>query len=320
MIGEYRFFQEFFDGQIVKDETPAYKMFKLLLVSCFSVFGIFSVLIGWCSPLVLVLFEVGMLWNIFLKLNNKLSYLFCLVVSFTYFYIASKFAIYANALIYIACYIPFQLIATNKDYSEGEFVQIKKKVTDLNKILLVIFYVVLFVTLYLVDYDFGSRFIILDVLSASLLVCSALLRNERYLEYYLFRIFALIASIVLWIFVALEYGSPDAVLVILMYVSYLIFDVVNFCVQNLTYESDYTLHAKMHEAEEAQKLADEKIEEYKKAKESGELEAPAKEEQTPKPRKKATKTTEGKQQEVDSGKASASDKKKTSGKKRGTAK
>lgn len=289
MVGEYRFFQEFFDGQIVKEETTAYKMFKMLLVACFSVFGVFTVLSGWCSPLVLVLFEVGMLWNVYFKLNNHFSFILCMLVSFIYFYVASKFAIYANALIYVACYIPFQLIATNRDYSGGEFIQIKKKITDLNKILLVVFYVVLFVALYLIDYDFGSRFIILDVLSASLLVCSALLRNERYLEYYIFRIFALISSIVLWIMVALEYGSLDTVLIILMYVCYLIFDVVNYCVQNLTYESDYTVHAKQHEAEEDQKLAAEKLEEYKKAK-ANPVEVAETTPEEPKPKTRKAKT------------------------------
>lgn len=314
MIGEYRFFQEFFDGQIVKEETTAYKMFKMLLVACFSVIGIFMVLIGWCSPLVLVLFEVGIIWNIYLKLNNKLSLLMCVIVSFLYFYVASTYAIYVNALIYVACYIPFQLIATNKDYSEGEFVQIKKKITDLNKILFVIFYVVLFVVMYLVDYDFGSRFIIFDVLSASLLVCSALLRNERYLEYYIFRIFALISSIVLWILVALEYSSFDAALIVIMYACYLIYDVVNYCVQNLTYENQYTEHAKKFEEVANEKLADKKIEEYKKLKNNSSSEKPVLESESAKPNKTSSKKN------VSSGEKDQTEKSKPKGKKRSTIK
>ena len=49
MINEYRFFQEFFDGQIVKEDSEQYKLFKILLLSLTSVVGIFLVLMGWCS-------------------------------------------------------------------------------------------------------------------------------------------------------------------------------------------------------------------------------------------------------------------------------
>ena len=45
MIGEYRFFQEFFDGQIIQEETDSYKMFKIVLFSLFSALGLFFVFI-----------------------------------------------------------------------------------------------------------------------------------------------------------------------------------------------------------------------------------------------------------------------------------
>lgn len=262
MIGEYRFFQEFFDGQIVKQETDSYKMFKILLFSIFSVAGIFMTLMGWCSILPLIMLEVGMIWNFYSGLGRKISYLFCILVSFIYFYICSKYAIYANALIYIACYIPFQLIATGKDYSEGEFVQIRKKITDLNKILFVVFFVILVVFLSLMSYDFGSRFIVLDVLSSSLLVCSALLRNERYLEYYIFRIFALALSISLWIIAALEYNSVECAMIVLMYLSYLLYDVVTFIFQSKTYVNQYMLVVEKHTKQENEKLINEKLKKY----------------------------------------------------------
>ena len=46
MINDYRFFQEFFDGQIVKEESDRYKLFKIMLISCFSAAGLFMVFAG----------------------------------------------------------------------------------------------------------------------------------------------------------------------------------------------------------------------------------------------------------------------------------
>ncbi len=34
MIGEYRFFQDYFDGQIVKAESDNFKMFKVVFGFC----------------------------------------------------------------------------------------------------------------------------------------------------------------------------------------------------------------------------------------------------------------------------------------------
>ncbi len=271
MINEYRFFQEFFDGQIVKEDSEQYKLFKILLLSLTSVVGIFLVLMGWCSVVPFVLLEIGMLWNFYSGLSRKISFLLCIIVAFAYFYICSKYAFYANALIYIACYIPFQLIANGKDYSDGEFVQIRKKITDLNKILFVVFFVVLIIFLSLMSYDFGSRFIVLDVLSASLLVCSALLRNERYLEYYIFRVFALVFSISLWIMAALEYNSIECIMIILMYLAYLIFDVTTFIFQNKTYVNEYMLQVEKYNKMINEKLVEEKLKAYNSKNKNREL-------------------------------------------------
>ena len=264
MIGEYRFFQEFFDGQIVKEESEKYKLFKIMLISVFLVVGLFFVFNGWCGIFPFLLLALGMIWNFYLKLDSRISFLLSIVVSFIYFYISCIYRVYANGLIYIALYIPFQLIANSKDYSEGDFVQIKKKITDLNKILFMVFCVLLFVVLFLVDYDFGARFILFDVFSATLLVCSALLRNERYFEYYIFRIVALISSIILWILVSVEYNSFETIVVVLMYSSYLIFDISQLIVQNKSYVNQYMLQVQMHEKQEDEKLVKVKLKEYEK--------------------------------------------------------
>lgn len=271
MINEYRFFQEFFDGQIVKKDSDKYKFFKIVLFSAISTIGIFLYLMGWCTLLPVVLLEVGMIWNFYSGLSRKISYFLCIIVAFGYFYICSKYAFYSNALIYVACYIPFQLIANGKDYSEGDFVQIKKTITDLNKILFVVFFVILIIFLSLISYDFGSRFIILDVLSASLLVCSALLRNERYLEYYIFRIFALLLSISLWIIATIEYNSIECIVIALMYISYLIFDISNFVIQNKTYVNEYMLQVERHNKLANQALVNEKLKLYNSKNKNKEL-------------------------------------------------
>ena len=67
MIGEYRFFQEFFDGQIIKEDTDGYKMFKVLLFSFASVIGLFLVLAGFCNAAEFLLLELGMIWNFYTK-------------------------------------------------------------------------------------------------------------------------------------------------------------------------------------------------------------------------------------------------------------
>ena len=269
MINEYRFFQEFFDGQIVKEDSEQYKLFKILLLSLTSVVGIFLVLMGWCSVVPFVLLEVGMLWNFYSGLSRKISFLLCIIVAFTYFYICSKYAFYANALIYIACYIPFQLIAVSaKDYSDGDFVQVKKKITDMNKILFVIFFAIICVVMGLFSWNIGGSFVLLDTLSAALLVCSALLRNERYSEYYIFRVFALIMSIILWIGISMEYGSVGSVAIILMYISYLIYEIVSFVYYNASYKNEYMLVLEGYQLENDKKIIGEKLEIYKKSKAS----------------------------------------------------
>lgn len=272
MIGEYRFFQDYFDGQIVTKETENFKMFKTILVSVASALGLFLVFARICNVAEFLLLEAGMIWNLFLKLNQKTSLFLGIFVGFVYFFFASNFAIYANALIYVACYIPFQLIAvSSKDYEDGEFIQVRKNITDLNKILFVLFFAALAVVLALFSWNIGGRFVFLDALSASLLVCSAILRNERYSEYYIFRIFALILSIVLWVGVAIEYGTVGATAIIVMYGVYLIYDIVHYISQLKNYKNEYMLVVENYKKVQDEILIDEKLKLYSDRKNSENL-------------------------------------------------
>lgn len=268
MIGEYRFFQEFFDGQIVQEETDNYKMLKIILFSVFSAVGLFLVFVGICNVAELLLLELGMIWNIYSGINRKLSLALGVAVGFIYFFFASNFNVYANALIYVAIYIPLQMVAISKDYTEGSFVQIKKKITDYNKILFFTFLVLLFIVFLMFDGAMGSRFVVFDSLSATLLVCAAILRNERYSEYYIFRISALLASILLWILIAIEYNYTGALLILFMYVSYLIYDLSDLVYQHLTYKSQYTVEMEKYEKAMAEEIVDEKLKVYNKLKDS----------------------------------------------------
>ena len=87
MIGEYRFFQEFFDGQIVQEESEKYKLFKILLFSCFSALGLFFVFIDICNVAEFLLLELGMLWNIYSGLDKKWSVFLGVCVGFLYFFL-----------------------------------------------------------------------------------------------------------------------------------------------------------------------------------------------------------------------------------------
>lgn len=263
MIDDYRFFQDFFDGQLEYRENEKFKLFKLMLVSIASAVGLFLVLYGICNWAELLLLVFGLIWNVFSGLSRKSSLVLGVLVGVIYFFFAVNFAVYANAMVYVGCYIPFQLIASSaKDFEDGDFVQVRKKITDLNKILFVIFFAVLCVIFALFGANIGGRFIIFDSLSASLLVCSALLRNERYSEYYIFRIFALVSSIILWSAILVEYGATGTVAIIIMYVSYLIFDVVNYFYQTRTYKNEYMLVQESYVKESNGKLVKEKLKLY----------------------------------------------------------
>ena len=266
MIGDYRFFQEFFDGQIVKPYGDKYNMFKRLLISCFSVLGLFFVFIGLCNVAEFILLELGMIWNFYTRLDKKISIALALCVGLIYCFFAANFAIFSNCLVYLSCYIPLQLIATSRDYSEGDFIQIKKHINEWNKILFYIFVTCLLVFFILFDVNTGARFIVFDALSATFLLCSAVLRNERYVEYYVFRIFALVSSILLWILVFLEYGATGVLAVLLMYTAYLIFDVVTYFVQQGTYINQYMIQVEKHQHIQDQLLVQEKLKVYNKTK------------------------------------------------------
>ena len=264
MVNEYKFFYEFFDGQIIRPETPKYKLFKLMLISIVSAIGLFFTLSGMCNIYGFILLEIGMIWNFYTRLDKFSALVMSVLVALLYFTFAAEFAVYANGLIYFGCYLVLQLIASTKNYDEGDFIQIKKKITDFNRVLLVIFFSAVFIFLFLFDTGTGSRFIILDSLSAALLVCSALLRNERYFEYYIFRFFALSTSIALWIIVWVEYSSPLVIPILLMYLSYFIYDAVNCVVQFKTYKNEYMLQLEKHKNMVREQKINEKLDKYAK--------------------------------------------------------
>lgn len=265
MENQKKFFHDYFDGQIIKEEGNKYKMFKLMLTSLISLFGLFCCLAGFCAPAYFVLLVLGMIWNFYVRLDSKLAIVFCVFVSALYFVIACNYRLFSNAVIYIGFYIPFQMIALTKTYCNGSFVQIKKEMADYHQIIYIILSVFLSVIFYMFDLGVGSRFAILDASSAGLLVATALLRNERYNDYYYFRMFALILSIVLWIVAAVEYWNFELVIVAVMYFSYLIFDVVTNVVQKNTYENEYMLLKKEYLEIENKPKIEEKIKAYKKS-------------------------------------------------------
>ena len=267
MNSDKKFFRDFYDGQVIKTDSEKYKLFKIMLFSIVSVFALFMYLAELCNLAELVMIELAMIWNFYTKLNNKFGVILCVFVSVIYFVIACNFHIYSNALIYIAFYIPFQLFASTKEYNSGDFVQIKKKMSDYIQATFVITAVCLSVVFYMFDIAVGARFETLDALSAGCLVASALLRNERYNDYYSFRFLALILSVALWVCVAVEYGDTGVFIIIAMYLSYIVFDSVTYFVQKKTYVNEYMLAVEKHTKIENEKIINEKIKVYEKKKE-----------------------------------------------------
>lgn len=266
MANQKKFFYDYFDGQIIKPETEKYRMFKLVLTSVMAFLGLFCWLAGLCSPVGFLVLLFGMLWNFYVKLDNKISVIFCVVVSAMYFVLACNFRFYAHAIIYIGFYIPFQMFALTKTYYGGSFVQIKKEMEEQYQVLYVIFVVALCTILYMLDVGLGARFAILDAASAGLLVASAFLRNERYNDYYYYRAFALILSIMLWVVGAVEYQNFELAVIALLYLSYLIFDVVTNVYQKATYENEYMQICEKYRKLEDEEKVKQKLKAYKKSK------------------------------------------------------
>lgn len=266
MINQKKFFYDYFDGQIIKPDGSKYQMFKLVLTSFVSLFGLFCFLAGFCSLGVFMLLECGMIWNFYVRLDSKISVIFCVIVSSIYFVLACNFRFYANALVYIGFYIPFQMIASSKTYYGGSFVQIKKEMTDKFQVLYVILAVFMSVALFKLDEGLGARFALLDAVCAGCLIASALLRNERYYDYYYYRMFALVLSIILWSVGAYEYGNFELVVVAVMYFAYLIFDVVTNVVQKNTYENEYMRICAEYKRQEDEKIIEKKLKVYKNLK------------------------------------------------------
>ena len=266
MINQKKFFYDYFDGQIIKPDGEKYKMFKLVLTSLMSLFGLFCWLAGFCSPVVFLLLEFGMIWNFYVKFESKISVVFCVIVSSFYFVIACNFRFYANALVYIGFYIPFQMIASSKKYHNGSFVQIKKEMSDLFQVIYVVMAVFMSTALYKLNEGLGARFALLDAVCAGCLIASALLRNERYYDYYYYRMFALILSMILWGVGAYEYWNFELVVVAVMYLSYLIFDVVTNVVHKKTYENEYMKICEEYKKQEDEKIIAKKLKAYKNSK------------------------------------------------------
>lgn len=270
MIDDKRFFQDFFDGQIVKPESEKFKMFRLLLCSFASVLGLFLAIYGLCSWIEFALLEMGMIWNFYSKLSNRISLVLSVIVAMLYFYFASMFSVYGTGLVYVAFYIPLQLIALSKDYSDGDFIQIKKRVNVFNSVIFCSIYVLLFALIALIDIETGSKFVLFDSLAASTMVCSALLRNERYNEYYVFRVLCLIENLALWILVLVEFNSTVGLLIIVMYASYLIYDLATMFYQKTTYVNEYIIKVQEYNDLMNKHLIEEKLKAYKSYKSSAE--------------------------------------------------
>ena len=86
----------------------------------------------------------------------------------------------------------------------------------------------LFIFISLIDYVAGGKFLIIDSISATFLVVSAIVRNERYFDYYIIRIVSLLFTLALWIVAYYEFNSKNILLLIIMYFSYLFYDIYNY--------------------------------------------------------------------------------------------
>lgn len=226
MVNEYRFFYNFVDKKPKYLASEEFKIFKLLIVSLFSVIGLFFALSNFCSVFFFILFELSIIHLAYFDENSLLGLFLIFFISSLWVYVCVVFSVFANGFTHLSFIVPLSLVSASK--SKQNYIQIKKRITYCNAHLFLIFEVLLFLFIYFSDYSMGARFIIFDSLTACLLVGLQVLKTERYFEFYFFAIFTYSLEFIFWLVIYFEFNNLSALLIMLLQVFNLIFISANY--------------------------------------------------------------------------------------------
>ena len=253
------FSKDYSDDQLPYTHSDRFLYARVLISAIFLCLSIFLTLIGKDTLIGPVVLFVGIVWNLFLPLDNQLGLYASIMMSMVYALICVSIGLVANAFLYIAYYIPLQYMAIR---NQGEsFILKGKKLTDKEGFFVLFYYILFFIGIYIFSSTVASSLLcLIDSASATLLAVSALVRNLRLGSYYKVRFAALAVSIFLWAMLATaEVRYSGATSVLLMYIMYFVYEIVV-----LIYEKRHYLDKSMVEKQEKKEKETKKLAEKKK--------------------------------------------------------
>lgn len=219
-----------FSKDYVDDQKPYTKSdkvlyAKILIAGIFLALSIFITLLGYDRIIGVLILMVGIVWNLFMPLNNFYSLILSVVMGILYAVVCVSIGLVANAFLYLAYYVPLQFIAC-KNLGET-FILKKKEFTNSESVFVLGYYILFFIGLYVFSSNLQNTLMcFVDSLTATLLAVSAFARNLRVGIYYHIRFIALGASIVMWALIVsgsvIFVGSWS---ILLMYIMYLCHDI-----------------------------------------------------------------------------------------------
>ena len=230
------FSKDYVDDQKAYTNSDRLLYIKVLIAGIFLALSIFITLLGYDRIIGVLIIMVGIVWNLFLPLNNYYSLVMSVIMGILYAVVCVSIGLVANAFLYLAYYVPLQYLACKN--SGDTFILKKKEFTDKESIFVLGYYILFFIGLYVFSSNLQNTLMcFVDALTATLLAVSALARNVRVGVYYKIRLIALGSSIIMWtLIVSGSVIFVGAWSILLMYIMYACHDVVMFIYEYKDYK------------------------------------------------------------------------------------
>ena len=222
------FSKDYVDDQKTYTMSDKLLYAKILIAGIFLALSIFVTLLGYDRIIGVLIIMVGIVWNLFLPLNNFYSLIMSAIMGILYAIVCVSIGLVANAFLYLAYYLPLQYLACKNSGSTS--IIKNKEFTNTESIFVLGYYVLFFIGLYVFSSNLQNTLMcFVDSLSATLLAVSALSRNLRVGAYYKIRFAALGVSILMWaLIVSGSVTFVGAWSILIMYIMYACHDVVLF--------------------------------------------------------------------------------------------
>ncbi len=258
------FAKDYVDNQLPYKKSDKFFMFKVFISAIFLALAIFLYLIGKDTLIGVIVLFAGIVWNLFIPLNNFYSFVMSIIMGIVYALVCYGLGLVANAFLYLAYYVPMQYLACQ---NKGDTYILQNKILNRNQsIFVLVYYVLFFVGIYTFSSSIHNSWLcLLDSLSATLLAISAFTRNLRIKNYYKVRISAVSVSVFMWALIASGTALyPGSVCILLMYVLYLIHDIATLIYEKQNYTTVELEEIAKKKAEKDKIKAEQKKQEYHK--------------------------------------------------------